>query len=111
MQQHFGSINPTAGTKTRPQDDYDDDGLTNLEEWLAGTEPASAASSLKITDLSDPVLEFSARPYEVYELRGTANFSEWSTVANPSNPTNSTGTFPGLDTGSDLQFFQVRRVP
>jgi hypothetical protein len=110
-QQHFNSTTPTAGAKTRAQDDFDGDTLTNLEEWLAGTDPKTASSKLQITSFNGATLGFDARAYEVYELMGTTDFITWTRAANPGSPKTAVGTFSGAGASTGHKFFQVRRVP
>jgi subtilisin family serine protease len=45
--QYFGHL-----TGTDPNADPDHDGMSNLAEWLAGTDPTNAASNLRVTLLS-----------------------------------------------------------
>lgn len=48
MIQRFGHPNPLASDQSRPQDDADGDRMTNLQEYLAGTEPLDPQSCLKL---------------------------------------------------------------
>jgi Tol biopolymer transport system component len=48
LQQYFGHTNSQANDLSRPGDDADDDGLTNHEEFLTGTNPMDAASALDV---------------------------------------------------------------
>jgi subtilisin family serine protease len=45
--QYFGHL-----TGTDPNADPDHDGMSNLAEWIAGTNPTNAASSLRLTSIS-----------------------------------------------------------
>jgi Tol biopolymer transport system component len=46
--QYFGHTTGQAGDQSRAQDDADGDGMTNLQEFMMGTDPTSAASVLRI---------------------------------------------------------------
>lgn len=110
-QQNFGSVLPLAGNLTRAQDDKDGDGLTNLEEWLAGSNPTLASSNLAITGFDGTKLDFTARPYELYELVSTVDFTAWTRAANPVIPVTAAGSLTGPAPSQAATFFQVRRVP
>lgn len=108
MVTHFGNKNPTSG-HSGAHDDPDNDGLTNLQEYLLGTDPLDADSRLKITNFTPSALQWEARPYEVYEILASPDLINWSwhkTV----QPNLSVGTFdaPPLDTAK--LFFRVQRV-
>ena len=51
-QQYFGHIEPEASDGSRAQDDPDGDGLNNLQEQAAGTDPTSSVSALRITSIT-----------------------------------------------------------
>jgi hypothetical protein len=51
MQQYFGHLTGLSSDKTRAQDDYDGDGMSNLAEYLAGSNPTNSQSLLKINSL------------------------------------------------------------
>ncbi|HEY0369082.1 MAG TPA: M12 family metallopeptidase [Chthoniobacterales bacterium] len=53
MLAHFGHAIGQVGDQSRANDDADGDGLTNLQEFLAGTDPQSAASKLRVISLSE----------------------------------------------------------
>jgi len=108
---HFNSAIPSAPAKTRAQDDWDGDGLTNLEEWLAGTDPAVAGSALAISGFDGSTIEFAARPYEVYEVVGSTDFGAWTREGNPLLPTTTIAIANAFDRAAGSKFFQVRRVP
>ncbi|HKQ38578.1 MAG TPA: lamin tail domain-containing protein, partial [Verrucomicrobiae bacterium] len=57
---------PDAGN---PALDADLDGLSNLQEYLAGTDPTSAGSRLKLTLTADGVLSFSAVSNKTYTIQ------------------------------------------
>jgi hypothetical protein len=46
--QHFGHPTGLASDHSRAQDDADGDGMSNLQEYLAGTDPLDPQSSLKL---------------------------------------------------------------
>jgi hypothetical protein len=94
--------------------DFDDDGLTDREEYWAGTNPTNDASLLRviaITVLStgDAQLVWSATPSKQYrvqyldDLRGT-----WEDLSTPAAVTGQQGS--AIDSGADLRLHRFYRV-
>ncbi|HEX5222543.1 MAG TPA: matrixin family metalloprotease [Verrucomicrobiae bacterium] len=108
---HWGSANPSAGPNRGAQQDFDGDGLKNIDEYRAGMDPTLASSAQIITLITRTNLEFQAKPYELYELHGSTNLVNWTRVANPIVPTSSTGTFAGFTSNAPFMFFRVQKVP
>jgi len=52
MLSHFGHATGQAGDKSRATDDADGDGLTNLQEFLAGTDPRNPTSHFAILSIT-----------------------------------------------------------
>jgi hypothetical protein len=81
MLQIFGHPTGLASDHSRAQDDADGDGMTNLQEYLAGTDPLDPQSNLKLqlqgTDLSTgrPQFNFTAMPGIGYTLQYSDNLS------------------------------------
>ena len=74
--------------------DPDGDGLTNLQEYLAGTSPYDATSSLKLLltmDSGQPTARFLTAPGRGYALESTSSLpdSPWSLLATVSPSTTS----------------------
>ena len=75
-------INPDL-SKVRPGDDSDRDGMTNLQEYLAGTyafDPKDGFT-LNIVRVNNgaPVLEFTAIRGRTYTLQGSPDLKAWTT--------------------------------
>jgi len=47
---HFGHVYGSAGDQTRPTDDYDGDGTSNLDEQTSGTDPNTVVFTLSVTN-------------------------------------------------------------
>jgi len=75
MLQIFGHPTGLASDHSRAQDDADGDGMTNLQEYRAGTDPLDAQSSLKLqfqsmdATTSRPQFSFTAMPGISYTLQ------------------------------------------
>lgn len=79
--QYFGGVNPQHGADI----DTDGDGLSDLDEFMAGTNPTNAVSVLKLpmplqVDDFTLKLEWPAMPGRAYRLDGTTNFADWFTL-------------------------------
>jgi hypothetical protein len=99
--------------------DSDDDGATNHEEYLAGTDPQNAASRFRTTGLdieSDEVetrmiLRFDAVPNRSYAIEGTDDLTTWG------NHGNITANRPDMEVevpvspGVPRRFLRVRALP
>jgi len=108
--QYFGHL-----TGTDPNADPDHDGMSNLAEWLAGTNPTNAASCLQLTLLSasDPnaaVLSWPSVVGKTYRLERATNLLTGfnSTVLTniaataPTNTETDTAILPG-----NARFYRV----
>jgi hypothetical protein len=69
----------------RPGDDADGDGLSNLQEYLAGTyafDPADGFNlSIVKVEAGQPVLEFLAIRGRTYSIRESEDLANWTPVA------------------------------
>jgi hypothetical protein len=84
--QYFGHATGQAGDQSRAGDDADGDGLTNLEEFLAGTNPKSSSSALVLhittATNSNATLSWPAVPGRNYQVLTTADLSnpDWQVL-------------------------------
>lgn len=112
MTNYFGNADPAAGPNRGPNDDFDGDGISNLKEFISGTNPTNAADALKITSITPTSLQWLARPYDLYEVQGTTDFTNWFRVGNPILPTNSPATLTNFySPATNRLFLRVIRVP
>lgn len=81
MLQIFGHPTGLASDHSRAQDDADGDGMTNLQEYRAGTDPLDAQSSLKLqlqgmdSATGRPQFSFTAMPGIGYTLQYSDNLT------------------------------------
>ncbi len=104
--QFFGS----SSASVNPNADADGDSVSNLNEFRLGTDPTSANSVLRFTAVSANSLAWFARPYDLYEVQATTDFTNWFRAGNPVVPTTTNGGFTNFPAASRL-FFRVLRVP
>ncbi len=91
--------------------DADGDGISNINEFRIGTNPTNAVSALRITNRSLTNLQWAARPYDLYEVQATTNFTNWFRLGNPVLPTTTNGSLSLPATTGDRRFLRVLRVP
>lgn len=78
----FSSLAPTA------EEDFDHDGLSNRAEWIAGTDPKNAESTLVIrsvqrTTEGATTVTFQHAPARRYVIEYSGDLVVWSVVENP----------------------------
>jgi hypothetical protein len=110
-QTYFGNADPTVGLKHHAADDADGDKVSNIQEFLNGSDPTVKTSNLHITSFSSTNIQWQAKPYEVYEVHGSTNLSNWVRVINPIVPTNTVASATGFTNSGAKQYFRVLRVP
>ena len=109
---YFGTIG-NAGTAADTADP-DGDGWTNAQEFIAGTDPTNAASTLKISQLqiggNDFIVSFptvSGKTYRV-ERSDTLQAGSWTTLSD--NITGTGGTVQVTDPGAATQSKRFYRI-
>lgn len=96
--------------------DSDGDGATNYQEYLAGTDPRSAASTLKtssygLASASQFQVSWPAIAGRLYRIRTSSDLATWTTVATVLPTSSGTQSF-SLPTQGATQFFtRVEIVP
>jgi hypothetical protein len=94
--------------------DPDHDGFTNLEEYLAGTDPQDSNSLLRITFLSDggQVVSWQSIPGKNYQVYGTPNLSQsLEALSTTLTAFNTNTSFTNLFVPAGRQFYRVRVFP
>jgi glycosidase len=90
---YFSHATGLAADGSRASDDPDGDGRTNLQEYLAGTDPTNVTSVLRITNTqrsgNDVVLTFIGSENKYYQVQQTSSLTSpnWTDVGS---------TFPGI---------------
>jgi hypothetical protein len=115
-QQYFGHSDGRAGDLSRATDDRDGDGMSNLKEYLSGTDPTDPADYLHLLNLSaqsgDETISWAAIGGISYIVQSSTNlaagFSDTSPVITPDNNGTATYTDAGAATNSTVRFYRVR---
>ena len=111
MNTYWGNANPAAGPNRGAQQDWDNDGMTNIDEYRAGMDPTLSSSGQRITLINGTNIQFQAKAYELYELHASTNMTNWVRAVNPIIPTTTTGIFTGFTNNAPYMFFRVQKVP
>lgn len=119
MQQMFGHATGQAGDKTRAQDDFDGDGMSNGAEYLCGTDPADPQDYLHLLSVTsqgdDETISWAAIGGVSYFVQSSTNlaagFSDISPVITPNNDGTATYVDPGAATNSTPRFYRIRLGP
>lgn len=100
--------------KVKPGDDADHDGLSNLQEYLAGTYANDSKSgfSLSIVRVENdaPILSFTAIIGRTYNLLGSTDFSSWAPIQFQVLPLTDDSPTLSAYTAADVRPVQVRAV-
>lgn len=114
---YFGHALASAGDDSRAMDDADGDGMSNADEFAAGTDPTDPASVFRVTDFSLPGgtnvhLKCATVSNRVYQLQRRDDWmggaAAWVSVGGPQPSTSNSLEF--LDPGgatNPLRFYRV----
>ena len=112
---YFDHPTGQAGDSSEASDDADGDGLSNLQEFQAGTNPLDATSALAITSIAaigdDIQVNWQSAPGKTNQLQRSStpdSSGAWNTML---TTTGTTATATGAATNSLWQFYRVLLVP
>ncbi len=106
--EYFGAATAAVG----PDADADGDGVSNLNEFLVGTNPRSGSDALRIRTGGKTRVEWDAKPYDLFEVHGTRDFQNWFRIGNPVSAVDFTAGFSltGIETQTPV-LIRIFRVP
>lgn len=118
LQQYFSHSHGLESDLSRAADDADGDGLTNLQEFLAGTAPTDAASALEIQLVLTPpmgtnaVLSWPAQPGKNYQVQFSDNVAGgiWQNLVTPAQISGGQG-WVTVSRTNQVRVFRVRCEP
>ncbi len=109
---YFGNLNQTGSG------DFDGDGMSNLAEFLAGTDPTSSASALRITSIvrtnNDLRITWTTAAGKTNALERSASVgTNYAAIFTATNTAAGTTNFldAGAATNAPARFYRVRLVP
>jgi Bacterial TSP3 repeat len=97
-----------------PSDDSDGDGLTNAQEFAAGTDPQSGASALRVSAISGDVptirIDFASVFGKSYQLeyKDDLTATMWTPIASPVAGTGAVVEASDNGAPSGPRFYRVR---
>jgi hypothetical protein len=103
---NWGKVWPAASA------DSDGDGASNLAEFLAGTDPTSAASVLNVQISAREqgiYLQWPTNPGNYYQVQITSDFANWTDVGSPRFAPSTSDAIPMESTGT-TQYYRVIRI-
>jgi hypothetical protein len=113
MSLHFGTSDPSGNPLHAASADFDGDGISNLDEFLAGTNPTDSNSALRITSAAPGQgVNFTSRPGDLYQIDVTSDLKTWQNATLPFVGQTSADTVTNLsNVAGDHGFFRLRRLP
>jgi hypothetical protein len=109
MNDFFGNPDPSAGANRGAGDDFDGDGLTTLEEYISGMNPILGSSAQRTTLLPNGLMEWQAKPDDLYEVESSTGLDNWSSIQ-PVLATNSTANVTVGPKTNAQQFYRVVKI-
>ncbi len=114
LQYGFDPFDPNLANE-----DSDGDGMSNLQEYLAGTDPTNSASAFRITGIvrtnsSDVFVTWTTGLAKTNALQVTTNFpAGYSDIFTVTNTTGTVTNYldPGAVTNGPSRYYRVRLVP
>ena len=112
MLQYFGHPTGLASDNTLATQDYDGDGLSNYQEYIAGTDPTSANSVFRVSKINLASglarVTWTSVAGKTYSLYGSADVRGPYALITSGIPSTGTGeTYYDLPGSSSMQFFRV----
>ncbi|MGZ5022552.1 MAG: hypothetical protein ACXWAX_08190, partial [Chthoniobacterales bacterium] len=118
MNSNFGHPTGQAADKSRASDDADGDGLTNLQEFLAGNDPKSGGSWLHITAIArsgtDRLVTFASATGKTYRIdyKDDITSATWILLQDQLNATSSSTQITDSGAGNLVhRFYRVALEP
>jgi hypothetical protein len=107
--QYFG---PASAMWPNPNADSDGDGVSDRQEYMAGTNPKDPSSVLRTTfalSSQGPRLIWNTVPGQIYQVEQTADFSTWTPFGGLRFAPGTTDAIT-VPVGNSLGYYRVNRI-
>jgi glycosidase len=112
----FGHAGGSAADKSRATDDADGDGISNLNEFLAGTNPLNSASAFRIAQFNEGSgqmqVGFTTTTNHSYQLQRTENLvsGTWTNIGPQTNGSGAVVVVPDSSATNGSEFYRALQV-
>jgi hypothetical protein len=110
MVTYFLNKDPAAGPNRGPNDDYDGDGFTNLEEYRLGTNPTKGNSRFEITTLPGDGMRWVCRPFALYAIESSTDGVNWDFAQAIVPPASPAVAYVPRDPEMSRRFLRVKQM-